>query len=145
LDHAAEALLRAELGPDVPAEAEAQKDFFEPEMGSLKREDSAKFLADKARMLKKMLVHRSPIMPIGALQFCLDYARKDSEPLPGVFAVVRRRFAAVVSLKPMIDEVYDFRNTYVAHVKAELKDLEVTRAALATWISALCQLHGAVR
>ncbi|MFH0982209.1 MAG: DEAD/DEAH box helicase family protein [Planctomycetota bacterium] len=145
IDHAAETLLLSRLSGDVPAEAAAQKDYFEPDMVSLKR-TSVDFLKERARSLKRLLVHQSPIMPTGLLGFCLEYASKDTEPLAGIFASIRRRFADLkgTGVKVLLDQVYEFRNTFIAHAKQELTDPAVTRAALETWAKALETLHAAL-
>ena len=143
IDHAAEALLLQKLSPDVPAVEAEQKDFFEPDMKDAKK-SSVSFLKDRARTLKRLLIHRSPLMPSGILSFCLDYARKDTKPLPGIFTSTRSRFSplAKTELRDLLDQVYDFRNTYIAHEKEELTDAKLTQSALKTWIGTLQLLHG---
>ena len=147
IDHASEALLLGRLSADVPADAAAQKDFFEPDMSAAKKKDLG-FYGDKARLLKRLLVHRSPLMPVSVLQFCLDYAKKATEPLPGVFKSVRTGFSDLkdTGLKQLIDQCYEFRNTYVAHEKEELlTDVEETRSALQVCVDTLQALvasHG---
>lgn len=81
-------------------------------------------------------------MPTRLLQFCLDYARKDTEPLSGVFTSIRTHFSdlAATGLKNLLDQYYEFRNTYVAHEKEELKDVETTRSALQVWVDTLLAL-----
>ncbi len=145
IDHAAEALMLKRLGEEVPSEAEAQKHFFEPDMARTKK-SSIKYLTERANTLKKLLVYRSPLMPTGALSFCFDYAAKVAEePLPGIYAAVRGRFAAMsgTGLPKRVREVYDFRNTYIAHEKVVLKDAATTREALGQWIDTLVALHEA--
>ena len=98
-------------------------------------------------MLKKLLVHRAPLMPTGALSFCFDYAASVARtPLPGIYGAVRERFKALAGtdLRRRVREVYDFRNTYVAHEKRELTDVGATRGALTLWIQALVDLHTAI-
>jgi type III restriction enzyme len=97
-------------------------------------------------MLRKMLVYRSPLMPTGVLSFCFDYASKNAESPPGIYAAVRKRFAdlAATDLPKQMKDVYDFRNTYIAHQKAELTDIARTREALREWIGALVGLHRAI-
>jgi type III restriction enzyme len=97
-------------------------------------------------MLRKLLVHRSPLMPTGILSFCFDYAGKVAEPLPGIFAGARTRFnkLAITTLPKQLKSMYEFRNTYIAHQKAELTDLARAREALREWIDVLVALHHAV-
>jgi len=82
-------------------------------------------------------------MPTGVLQFCLDYAAKVAEPLPGIYAAVRKEFSglAATGLPKQVKEFYDFRNTYIAHSKSELTEVELTRHALREWIRTLVALH----
>jgi type III restriction enzyme len=145
IDHAAEALMRGHLEPDVPTAAVAQRDYFESDLSRLQR-TRAEFMRDKAGLLKKLLVHHSPLMPTGLLIFCLDYAAKPDEPLPGVFTSVRTRFASLArsELPPLVKGFYDFRNAYIAHARADLTDRETAYAALRDWISTLTELHRAV-
>lgn len=44
-------------------------------------------------------------------------------------------------LKQMIEEIRDFRNTYVAHQDKELTDREKAKAALKVWIGGLLQIY----
>lgn len=145
IDNAAEALLRARLESDVPPDAVAQRDFFEPDLSHLKGK-RAEHMKDKATLLKKLLVHRSPLMPIGVLQFCLEYAAKADGASPGIFTSVRAKFASLAhtELPELVRGSYDFRNTYIAHAKADLTDREKAHAALTSWIATLVTLHRAV-
>ena len=144
IDDAAQAVLITRLSPDVPPEATPQKDFFEPDVSTAKK-SSVDFLKERARSLKRLLVHRSPLMPTGLLLDCLKYASKDTEPLPGVFTSVRSRLAglAKTDLTELLDTFYLFRNTYVARAKEELTDVETTRRGLKTWVATLLALHDA--
>lgn len=144
IDHAAEAVMLRLLSDSVPPEAAAQKDYFEPDMSKAKK-SSITYLNERGTSLKKLLVHRSPIMPTGVLQFCLEYAAKAAEPLPGIYGAVRKEFSglAATGLPKQVKEVYDFRNTYIAHQKQELTEVVRTRDALREWIRTLVSLHEA--
>ena len=144
IDDAAQAVLVSQLSPDVPSEAQAQKDFFEPDLSAMKK-SSADFLKERARSLKRLLVHRSPLMPTGLLLDCLKYAASAAEPVPGVFTSVRTRLVGVASpeLIELLDSFYRFRNTYVAHSKKELTDRDTTHEGLTTWVRTLLALHDA--
>jgi hypothetical protein len=65
--------------------------------------------------------------------------------LPGIYAAVRREFAGLsgTGLPRQVKEVYDFRNTYIAHQKLELTEVVRTRDALREWIRTLVSLHEA--
>ena len=144
IDHAAEVSLLARLSADVPSDAIAQKDYFDPDMAGVKKKD-ATFYGERARTLRRLLVHRSPLMPTGLLIFCLEYAKKDTKPLPGVFTSVRTHFSDLsdTDLKELLDEFYEFRNTYIAHEKQTLNDVERTRTSLQVWVDTLQTLHAA--
>jgi type III restriction enzyme len=110
------------------------------------KKSSIKYLLERASVLKKLLVHRAPLTPTGALGFCFDYAKKVSEePLPGIYSAVRARFGGLArtDLSGHVGQVYQFRNTYVAHQKRELDDAVVARGALREWILTLVELHQA--
>ena len=145
IDHAAESLLLTTLVDDVPVEAQAQADFFEPDITAFRKKNTS-FLQERARSLKRLLVHRSPLMPTGLLIFCLDYAAKDSEPLPGIFTSVRNGFSRFTSgsLRNNLQSQYDFRNSFIAHQKEELTDREKARDGLKTWSATLVALHDAL-
>lgn len=145
IDDVAQAVLVSRLSPVVPSEASAQKDFFEPDMSGVKK-SSADFLKERARSLKRLLVHRSPLMPTGLLLDCLKYASKVSDSVPGIFTSVRQRLAEVATptLIEILGAFYGFRNTYVAHAKEELTDPEKTREGLKNWIDTLLALHDTI-
>ncbi len=133
------------LTGEVPVETAAQRDFFEPDLTDVKKK-RRDFLSTKASFLKRLLVHRSPLMPTGLLIFCLDYAQKDSQPLGGVFSAVRARFKNLKEsdLKELLDQFYEFRNTYIAHEKGDgLLDRAASQAALEVWVHTLQALHKA--
>jgi len=82
-------------------------------------------------------------MPTGLLKFALEYAKKDTEPVPGIFTSLRTRFADLSEpiLRDLVSEMYDFRNDYIAHQKKELTDEAVARKSLKDWIETLVKLH----
>jgi type III restriction enzyme len=143
IDHAAESLLLKRLSDKVPAVAEDQKQYFAPDLTHAKSKHRA-FLAERCSLLKRLLVHRSPIMPVGLLAFCLDYASKADDPMPGVLAMVRASFAnlAASDLRGVVARVYDFRNTYIAHEKqGPMTSAAEARVNLRTWLQALAALE----
>jgi type III restriction enzyme len=145
IDHAAEALMRSRLEAGVPTAAAAQRVYFEPDFSTLQKTQAA-YMKDKGGLLRKLLVHRAPLMPTGVLLFCLDYATKPDEGLPGVFTAVRTQFAPLAKseMPKLVKAYYDFRNNYIAHAKADLTDRAKAREALALWVRTLLALHEAV-
>ncbi len=142
LDAAAEALLLERLEPALPEEADAQTAFFAPDLSTQKTKHQ-KFLENQTSLLRRFLVHRSPIMPVGLLRFCLDYSAKDEEAPEGVLAAVRERFAdlAESDLGELLGSAYDFRNTYIAHAKKDLTERLVAEDGLKQWITAVQRLQ----
>jgi type III restriction enzyme len=141
LDAAAEALLLERLQPMLPEEAEEQVAFFSPDLSGAKKKHQ-QFLANQVSLLQRFLVHRSPIMPVGLLRFCLDYAQKDEDAPAGVLAAIREAFPDLSQseLAGLLGAAYDFRNTYVAHVKQELTDRKQAEEGLRGWIEAVRRL-----
>jgi type III restriction enzyme len=135
IDDAAEQVLLHELLASVPSETAAQDEFFQAE---------SKFLGERVRSLKRLLVTRSPLMPTGLLLFCIEYASSTKPAEPGVLELVKQRFAELhgSELETQLRSQYEFRNTYVAHEKYEpLQSVEAARGALRTWIDALRSLR----
>jgi type III restriction enzyme len=136
IDHAAEALLLARLGPDVPEDHAQRDSFFEV--------SEKKFLSERCRTLKRLLVTRSPIMPTGVLLFCLEYAAKPKPDSDGILRAVESRFGDLAStdLAAAVKAQYDFRNAYIAHEKREpLRSVEAARTALTVWANVLRRLR----
>jgi type III restriction enzyme len=145
LDHAAEVLLLTRLGAYVPPTSDEVRSFFYVDPAD-ERSLGATFLSDKASLLRKLLVFRSPVMPTGLLTFCLNYARSGVGREGTVLAAVSAEFKGLATgdLRKRLDESYNFRNTFIAHEKAELTDAARAREALEVWISLLVELHAAV-
>ncbi len=143
LDAIAEAILLDRLEPELPEESEEQDGFFSPNLSAEKKKHR-EFLENQVSLLRRFLVHRSPIMPIGVLRFCLQYAAKDDKAPDGILAAVRKRFSnlAETGLGELLGGVYEFRNTYVAHSKDELDDRVKAEEALRQWIDAIHKLSG---
>jgi type III restriction enzyme len=141
LDAAAEAILLDRLEPTLPEDSEKQAEFFSPDLSAEKKKHR-EFLENQASLLRRLLVHRSPIMPVGLLRFCLQYAAKDENAPGGILVAVRERFSTLADtdLSDLLGAVYDFRNTYVAHSKDELDDRAKAEEALHRWIETICKL-----
>lgn len=142
LDEAARGLLLHILLPDVPAQPVEQSSYFEPYFGNLPRKE-VQWLRGIANNFKRTLIYRNGLMPLGLLAFCLDYGRKEEYPLGGVFKSVREKFSRFsdVGLYKMVDDIKEFRNTYVAHQEKELTDKIKARSELKLWITGLTQIY----
>lgn len=144
LDQYAKDILLKRLVAEIPKDSKGQKDFFEPYTNVAG--GRAKYLQDNAKRLQKALVFDAAIMPIGILKFCLEYEDSPVDHIRGVFEFIRRNFRdfRATNVLKLLTEVYDFRNTYVAHQDEELKDIEETRSALKKWISLIVLLNAKV-
>lgn len=139
IDQAAETLILQRLGPLVPESPDDRDAYF--------NSTDRKFLAERVRSLKRLLVTRSPIMPTGLLLFCLEYARADNTPEQGILGDVRSGFADIAhdELDQRLKAQYDFRNEYIAHEKREpLRSTEAAREALGVWTNVLARLRSVI-
>lgn len=129
------------LLPTVPGIASEQRIWFDPNLdrNAAKATEHYKRVAAN---LRKTLVTSSGLMPIGLLRDCMDYALQDRAKHGGVFQSVRDRFKFTGGRKLLtaVNNVYDFRNTYVAHQEQTLTDHKVATRALGDWIALLDQL-----
>jgi type III restriction enzyme len=98
-----------------------------------------------SRNLRKTLIYRSGVSPLGMLRSCLDYALNDSTQIGGIFDTMKTglRFTGARDLLDRVRRLNDFRNSYVAHQETPLTDPHTTKIALAEWIAAMNSLWGA--
>ncbi len=144
LDDAAKTIIISSLEPDLPTHPDQQKICFEPSLRGLSDRDS-NWLRQNANALKKALVYRNFIMPLGLLGFCFDYAKQPNPRLTGIFASVEKNFARFnnTNLAERIANIRNFRNTYIAHQEKELTDAKLAKTELGNWIGGLIALHKA--
>jgi type III restriction enzyme len=142
LDEAARGFILELLLPDVPAASIEQANYFDPYYGKIPPRD-IQWLKGQANNLKRTLIYRNGLMPLGLLSFCLAYGQEKSYPIGGVFTSVRERFSRFLDLEfhTLIEEIRDFRNTYVAHQQKDLMDREKAGGALKRWIGGLLQIY----
>ncbi len=135
VDEAAKGLLARRLDPDLPPRPPEQQNWFDPYYG---KADPRRYL-DLARNLKKTLVFRNGISPLGLLRNCMDYALNDNNKIGGVFAAIKAKFQVKGGrdLLGTVTEINDFRNTYVAHQEKELTDAKLAEKHLHKWIQGL--------
>ena len=131
------------LANDVPQKESDQRDYFEPYMTM--HQGRQKYLLNNAGLLRRLLVYNAAVMPTGLLRFCLEYAGSPADHIRGVFESIRKNFRDLrgAGLLPLLTEVYEFRNKYVAHQDEELKDVTIARAALKKWIELVVKLEAA--
>ncbi len=140
LDDAATALIIERLARHVPTDPQQQKIFFEPLYDGIDRSD-VQYHQRHAANLRRTLIHKNGLMPLGLLEFCLKYCCQ-SHSVDGIFDAVRQSFADLVdSLLDKVVAIYEFRNKHVAHVNVELTDRHLAEAGLKLWIDGLVALY----
>lgn len=138
MDEAARALILDRLRDSVPSGIPDQRVFFGPDYGTLRKGDR-KHYERMANNLRRTLVFRNGVSPLGLLSFCLDHARRGSGPR-GVFAAVREGFAGDTDLYEAVQGINQFRNGYVAHGQEEVTDADQAEEAMKQWIDGLWAL-----
>ncbi len=83
-------------------------------------------------------------MPIGLLKWCFEYAKSPKVPPGGIFNAIKTNFEAPAKtdLLDRVDEIYSFRNEYIAHQEKELSDKDTARQAMCDWIEGLKTIWG---
>ena len=95
--------------------------------------------------LRRTLVHKNGLMPLGLLEFCLKYCHQ-SHQVGGIFEAVRTQFSPLAHspLLGQVEAVYEFRNKHVAHVNVELTDRQRAERGLRQWIDGLVAMQRAL-
>jgi len=142
MDEAAKALLLRKLQPELPGTADKQKAWFAPYMSKLDARSTAHYM-QMAQNLKKTLVFKNGLFPLGLLRMCMDYALNDKTNVDCVFEAVRNCFRVAGGRKQpgLVTQIDNFRNTYVAHQERELTDKRLSERELRCWIEGLGILH----
>ncbi len=140
LDEASKAVMLKRLGPEIPAEREAQRRFFEVNVGGLTVSDAEDFKR-RSSNLKRTLVDHNGMSPIGLLRECLQFARDSKTSVGPVFDCVSKAFQTdSEETYTLVSRINSFRNTYVAHQKKELTDPAMAKTALGDWANGLCRI-----
>lgn len=141
LDESAKGLLIQKLTPRMPANAPDQKTWFEPYLTAVDKR-MVRHYEEMARNLRKTLVYKNGLSPLGLLRSCLDYALNDNTKLTGVFEAVKSelRITGGRDLLDRVNSINEFRNTKVAHQETPLTDPAAAKAALGIWVEGLSRL-----
>ena len=141
MDETAKGLVMQKLQGRLPANAQEQKNWFEPYLGRVDARMHRHY-TELARNLRKTMVYQAGVSPLGQLRSCLDFALNDSTELTGVFEAVKEEFqiAGSRSLLDAVQKVNDFRNSYVAHQEKPLTKPAEARVALVQWVQTLIAL-----
>jgi len=141
IDEAAKGFVLQKLTPLIPANTQEQRDWFEPYFGAVEH-TKRRHYEEMARNLRKALVYRNGISPLGLLRNCLDYALNDNMRLTGVFEALKAefRFSGGRDLLSQVKSINDFRNTRVAHQETALTNPTEAKSALVVWVDGLHRL-----
>lgn len=143
MDEAAKGVIVRRLSKDMPPDAATQKAWFGVYIPQTAEQRKRQQYEQLANNLKRTLVFNNGIMPIGLLRSCMDYALNDNTKLGGVFDAVRTHFKVAGGRKMLeqVQEVYDFRNNYIAHQGGgELADGKLAEKYLLKWVELLKML-----
>lgn len=138
VDESARGLLLRRLEPELPKSIDEQKLWFDPYVRDVDARLRTHYQST-AQNLKRTLVYKNGLSPLGLLRSVLDYALNDTTKVPGVFEAVKLRFkvAGGRDLLATVTRLNDFRNTYVAHQEQELTDPKKAEESLKQWIAGL--------
>ena len=138
IDEAARGVLVRRLEPDVPTSVEDQKVWFSPYLEAVDRRLQDHYRGT-AQNLKRTLVFKNGLSPLGLLRSSIDFALNDKTKLGGVFETVRTKFRSTGAsdLLSKVTRINDFRNTFVAHQEKELTDPKKAEYELKHWIAGL--------
>jgi type III restriction enzyme len=141
LEDGCNALLIERLAPYVPNTKAAQEDFFSPDLSRLDRE-KRRYYESEINKLKRVIVYKSPISPMGHLKFALEVGIKTEDE--GMFFVALHHAFGYPENKKLLDElagVYEFRNKYIAHYEKEIVAKEGAQSQLRNWIALLVDVQ----
>jgi type III restriction enzyme len=142
IDDAAKAFIISTLKDAIPADSKQQQRFFEPDLKVLHPREEG-IHKKHGTNLRRTLLESDGVMPIGLLKWCLEYAQSPKVSPGGIFSVIKAKFgsSSKSGLLEIIDRVYSFRNTYIAHQEKELVDRSIVEEAMNDWISGLMEIN----
>jgi type III restriction enzyme len=138
LDEAARGMIVRRLQPAMPATVPDQKTWFDPYLRDADRRSQPRY-EKMAQNLKRTLVFNNGIMPLGLLRDCMEYALNDNTRIDGVFQAVKVKFkvAGGRNMLAIVNSIYEFRNTRVAHQEKDITDPKEAQQNLVGWITGL--------
>jgi type III restriction enzyme len=139
LDEAAKGLIVRKLQAGLPSAFPSQKAWFDVYVSPAMDKGKRGHYERMAQNLKRTLVFGNGISPLGLVRNCLDYALNDNTKIDGVYEAVKMafRFEGARNLLQTLSDMYEFRNTRVAHQEEELTDAKVTECAIKQWVETL--------
>jgi len=138
LDDYAMRLLVSGLQSRIPTDISWRDAYFMPDLSKVY--DRKKNVLEKfGRYLRDNLVFARPIMKLGTLLFCLEYAQKGGLGANGVWKDVESVYsgAKMGELYALLTEVNEFRNTRVAHVEVKLSNVDEAWTNMGKWVKCL--------
>lgn len=144
IDEAAKGLIIRRLSDDVPSNPVEQDNFFAPYLGNMPGKKKG-HLNKNAINLKKTLVYRNGLWPMGLLAFCLNFGIEGEFNLGGIFDSIKSHFVAKTdkTLYHSVESINQFRNMYIAHSEKELTETRKAKDGLRSWIEAIYTLTNA--
>ncbi len=141
MDEAARTLILQMLTPALPVTSREQQAWFEPYLANVDPRMHRHY-QEMGRNLRKTLVYKARVSPLGLLRNCLDFALNDTTDLTGVFTAVREafRFNDSRNLLDRVQSINHLRNTRVAHQEHPLTNLAEAKQALLEWLDGLAML-----
>lgn len=141
IDEAAKGIIIRRILPEVPKTGQEQNIWFKPHLGNVP-EPQRRDYEFMASNLRKTVILKNGLSPIGLLRTCFQYAIVDKYNIGCVFDSVLNQFSSEgdKTLFDFCSKVNAFRNRYVAHQKEELKDSNTTKDNLKIWIEFLLRL-----
>jgi type III restriction enzyme len=141
MDEAARTLILQLLMPAMPVTAKEQQAWFEPYLANVDPRMHRHY-QEMGRNLRKTLVYKAGVSPLGLLRNCLDFALNDTTALTGVFTAVREvfRFNESRNLLDRVQSINHLRNTRIAHQEHSLTDMTEAKQALVEWLEGLAML-----
>lgn len=138
----AKGLINELLLPLMPGTPVEQKAFFEPYYGALKKGD-IDWLNRHAGNLRRTLVFKNGLWPLGLLLFCLDYSKGAKYEVSGVFEAIKKSFEKIDNsdLYVTVKAITDLRNSYIAHQEKELTDINLARKGLIAWVIGIYKIY----
>ncbi len=146
VDEAAKGLIIQKLTKHMPNNMVSQKDWFDPYLASIDSKMHRHY-QEMGRNLKKTLVFKTGVSPLGLLRNALDYALHDNAKLTGVFEDIKAEFhfPEAKTLLAEAKAINDFRNTRVAHQEKPLTNPAEAKTALIQWVQGLGRLWMAAK
>ena len=142
LDEYSLRILEKFIKPTIPADRDRHEAFFNPDLSILSHPKQRMQLEQNQKRLYFNLMYGRNMLRLGTLLFCLKYAQQGGWGIGGIWKAVQTAFSGheFKEIYQLLNQVNDFRNTYVAHVDAPLSDEKEAWEAMYVWLKCLNKL-----